>query len=292
MSYLLVDASESTPSRNLDSHILRLKDSHEMRIFPRPVPPILCLLVFVAATPLFARAPNIYQITPATTTMLVGESRPFRMVDENGRAQQKVTWILSDEDAFQSIPGDELRLFSKRAGEFRLTARTDFAVAEATIKVTDGPVPVPGTVQWSSGSMPGCTTTRLIKAKPGYGPDVFQQSRCEDGEYLAAYTSSGVQLWRRKMNDNGAPSESSSGGSDYEVLGNRLEPTSASVCDSVSVGTGQQHIRDLLTARKLTFREERPGSNVWLVEEANAQCRLWFDEKLLLSKKRKVFVTE
>jgi hypothetical protein len=31
---------------------------------------------------------------------------------------------------------------------------------------------------------------------------------------------------------------------------------------------------------------------VWLVEQSNAQCRLQFDDKLVLAKKKKVFVVE
>ena len=81
-------------------------------------------------------------------------------------------------------------------------------------------------------------------------------------------------------------------GNSYEVLGNRLDTTSKSVCDSVTPGTEQQKIRDLLADRNLSFHEEGTGSRVWLVEESNAQCKLWFDEKLLLEKKRKVFVTD
>jgi hypothetical protein len=31
---------------------------------------------------------------------------------------------------------------------------------------------------------------------------------------------------------------------------------------------------------------------VWLVEESNTQCKMWFDEKSVLGKKRKVLVVE
>jgi hypothetical protein len=47
--------------------------------------------------------------------MLIGESRSFRMVDQNGQAQHKVTWTLSDAGAFASTEGDEVQLVPKRA---------------------------------------------------------------------------------------------------------------------------------------------------------------------------------
>jgi hypothetical protein len=54
----------------------------------------------------------------------------------------------------------------------------------------------------------------------------------------------------------------------------------------------QQKIHDLLTERKRPYREEPAGGRVWLAEESNSQCRLWFDEKSVPVKKRKVFTGE
>jgi hypothetical protein len=250
-------------------------------------------LVWAGPASAFGQGPNTYQITPDKTTMLIGEERPFRMVDQNGHEQHKVTWSVSDEDALQVVGGDEMELISRRAGEFRITARTDFAVAEATVNVVDGPILPTGTVKWASGKKDGCTTTKLIKAvqRPG-GPAVFEQSVCADGEYIAAYTSDGVQMWRRKMSDNGAGAPSDPGGNDYESVGSRLETKSPSVCDAVSVGMEQEKIREMLAQQKLTFREEPGGGRVWLVDEASTQCKLSFDEKGVLVKKKKVFVVE
>jgi len=258
-----------------------------------PLRQILCSGVSLLwAVALFGHGPNSYQITPDKSTMLIGEWRSFRMVDQNGQAQHKVTWTLSDADAFESTEGDEVQLVPKRAGDFRLMARTDFATAEASVKVVDGAALPVGTVKWSSGGKKGCKTTKIIPAVPRpNGPDIFEQSICEDGEYAAAYTASGVQLWRRKISNNGAPGDPG-GNNNYEDLGSRLEPHSTSVCDSVTVGSEQQKVRDLLAQHNLSFREEPGGGRVWLVEESNTQCRLWFDEKSVVVKKRKVFVVE
>jgi hypothetical protein len=48
-------------------------------------------------------------ITPGRTTMLIGESRTFRLVDQNGHMQHDVTWSDSDDGAFDVGKGDEQR---------------------------------------------------------------------------------------------------------------------------------------------------------------------------------------
>lgn len=253
------------------------------------VAPLQAGVLLLAGGAAFGASPNTYQITPDQSTMTIGESRSFRMVDENGQAQHKVRWTISNVDAFQETEGDELHLYARIAGEFRLTARTDFAVAEASVKVVDAKDMTQGTKRWESGKKEGCTTIKVLLARPNPN-DVYayQQTQCEDGVYLAGYTSDGVQLWRRKISD----SPSQTGSNDYEVEGEHLEAHPASVCDTVQIGAEQTKIREMLTEQHLSFREQPGAEHVWLVDQSNAQCRLQFDEKLVLAKKKKVIVVE
>jgi hypothetical protein len=142
--------------------------------------------------------------------------------------------------------------------------------------------------------MEGCKTVKIILARPTpNGPYVFQQSICPDGEFVAAYTADGVQLWRHKLSDKGiaAGVPNSPEGNDYKVEGNRLDARAASICDSVTKGMEQQKVHELIAQRNITFRQETAG-NLWVVDEQNAQCKLWFDERALPRKKKKVFVAE
>jgi hypothetical protein len=54
----------------------------------------------------------------------------------------------------------------------------------------------------------------------------------------------------------------------------------------------QEKIRAMLTEQHLSFREQPGAEHVWLVEQSNAQCRLQFDDKQMLVKKKKVFVVQ
>jgi hypothetical protein len=58
------------------------------------------------------------------------------------------------------------------------------------------------------------------------------------------------------------------------------------------VGDDEAKIRDPLHQENPTFSEGNAPERVWTIGESNTQCKLWFDEKYVLTKKRKVFVAE
>jgi hypothetical protein len=235
------------------------------------MPRVLCfVLLFVWADALPGQSSSFVVITPQSAALLVGESRPFRLVDQNGQLQRNVTWTVSDPDALQANGGDELTVMAKQAGDFRISAQSKNGSAEATVKVMEGKMPV-GTKIWSGGTVPGCKSLQLVQAMPSAnGPDMYETSRCADGPGATSATPE----------------------SKNKVEASRINLAWASICDSVLVGTDQQKIRDLLHQRNLSFSEGASGKRVWIVEESNKRCELWFDDKSVLTKKRKVFVTE
>jgi hypothetical protein len=205
--------------------------------------------------------------------------------------RRNVSWTISDPDAFQVDESDELVITARRSGDFRISARSADGSAEATAKVMEGTTLPVGTVKWSAGTIRGCKTTKIMPAVPtANGPDVFEQSQCEDGEYIAAYTADGILLWRRKAGDPGVPKVAEI--TKNAVVAGRLNLRSTSICDSVLVGTDQQKIRDLLNQHQLSFTEGSPSERLWVIEQSNLQCKLWFDENSVLAKKRKIFVSE
>jgi hypothetical protein len=255
------------------------------------MPRMLCFLVlFVCANALAAQSSSFVVITPQSATLLVGESRPFRMVDQNGQLQRNVTWTVSDPDALQANGGDELTIIAKQTGDFRISAQSKNGSAEATVRIMEGKMPV-GTRIWSGGTRPGCKSVQLVQAMPSAnGPDMYETSHCADGDYVTALTSDGMQLWRRRLGAAGAPPAIPD--SKTTVEASRINLASPSICDAVLLGTDQQKIRDLLRQRNLSFSEGASGERLWIVEESNKRCELLFDDKSALTKKRKVFVTE
>jgi hypothetical protein len=248
------------------------------------------LLIWAIALP--GQSPAFFAITPDKVIMVIGDSRTFRMVDQNGHRPAHVSWTISDPDAFQVEEGDDLVITSKRAGDFRVTGQSTDGSAEATVTVQEGKTLPNGTAMWTSGTAAGCKSVKLTQAMPSAnGPDMYEQSHCGDGDYITAYTSDGLQMWRRKLGgDPGTPT--ASGNTKNLDAPARLNPRSSSICDLAVVGTEQQTIRDLIHQHNLTFSEGTAAERVWTVEESSTQCKLWFDDKAILTKKRKIFTTQ
>jgi hypothetical protein len=251
---------------------------------------VMCLaLSLLWAVALPGQSSSFVAITPQSATLLTGESRSFRLVDQNGRSQRNVTWTISDPDALQANAGDELTITAKQTGDFRISAQSENGSAEATVKVMEGKIPVGATI-WSSGTAPGCKSIQLVQAMPSAnGPDMYDTSHCEDGDYVTALTSDGMVLWRRRVGGSGAAPAPDSKNT---IVPGRMSLDSTSICDSILVGADQQKIRDLLHQRNLSFSEGPSGEREWIVDEPNRQCQLWFNDKSVLTKKRKIFVNE
>jgi hypothetical protein len=254
--------------------------------------PAIGFLLLGCASSLAAqsRAPLFVKITPNSVSIPVGGSASFRLVDQAGHMVPHVAWHVSDPDAFWIEDGEEFSITAKEPGDYRVDGRTPDGEAEATVRVTRDDASPGATPQWISGGVEGCKTVKIARAMPNSaGVAVYQQTECDDGNYIAAYRADGVQLWRTKVSDTGVPP--SAAGMIPANPPARLNARSKSVCDSISVGDDQARIRDLLHQQDLTSSESN-SDHSWTIDESNTQCVLWFDEKSLVSKKRKVFVTK
>ncbi|MFZ3216460.1 MAG: Ig-like domain-containing protein [Candidatus Acidiferrales bacterium] len=257
-------------------------------------------LLLLGSPALRAQSVAFVVVSPNSATLLVGNSRSFRLVDQNGQWQHDVTWTVSDAAGLQANTGDELTVTAKQPGDFRITGESKNGSADASVKVLEEKMPV-GTLIWTSGTVPGCKSVQLVQAMPSAnGPDMYDTSHCPDGDYVTALTSDGIQLWRRRIGAPGPVGAAGAGpgmpGASAESattpLASRINLGAPSVCDALALGTSEQKARDLLHQRNLSFSEGAAAERVWNVEESGRQCKLWFDEKLLLAKKRKIFVSD
>jgi hypothetical protein len=222
--------------------------------------------------------------------MLVGDTRPFRAVDDQGHALHEVQWTISEPRLAELSSGDDVEITAKAAGSFTLTAHASAGFADARIEVVQASALPEGTIKWKVADRPGCHTIRITPAVPSAGgPDIFEESGCADGTYVQALTADGVLLWRRKM-DSEPHSPAGSTGSNQASPVASLNPRARSICDAISVGMPKGQVAELVKAHKLATPDS--SGSVWLVEEPGSQCKLWFDAGFEVTKKRKILVTE
>ena len=254
---------------------------------------VASLLVDASA---YGQAARSVGISPEKATLLVGESRTFRLVDQNGRMQQDASWSVSDSSALETRSGAELTVTTKAVGDFAVSAQSAGGSAEASLKVVEGTSLPNGTAKWSGVSFEGCKSVHVVPAVPSAsGVDVYDQSVCPDGEYVSAYTSDGTLAWRNKIGGSAAPPP-------QELTRNQpttvpLNPShvnyrAASICNQASLGTTRQELEHLLKQRNLDPGSNHDGQQVWVIDESSVRCKLSFNEKSLLSKKQKILVND
>ena len=250
-----------------------------------------CLIVLasvICCTLLSAQSAPLVSVSPASATMLVGESHRFRAVDGSGHALRNVDWTVFEPGIVEITAGDEVLVTALRAGKVTLRAHAGDGSADAHIEVVEGNSLPQGTVIWSSGDLPGCRTRKIMPAVPvPNGPDVFEESQCADGTYIRAYTSDGILMWRRKISTNGTPGTKAA---EPAPPSNSFNTRAGSICDSISVGMKDEAVGDLLQARNLAV--PATTQKIWVIEEEGVQCKVWFGATSCVVKKRKTLTAE
>jgi plastocyanin len=100
-----------------------------------------------------AGKPTLY-ITPDKAGMLIGEFRGFALFDTDGhKLTAAADWSVSSSYHATLRQGDEPTVTAKNEGTFKVTARIDTRIAEATIKVYRDKLPIGATI-WSVAPVP------------------------------------------------------------------------------------------------------------------------------------------
>jgi len=100
-----------------------------------------------------AGKPTLY-ITPDKAGMLIGESRGFALFDTDGhKLTASADWSVSSSYHATLKQGDEPVVTAKNEGTFKVTARIDTRIAEASIKVYRDKLPIGATI-WSVAPVP------------------------------------------------------------------------------------------------------------------------------------------
>ena len=111
-------------------------------------------------------APYALQITPATLTMQVGDTRQFSAVDNHGYPRMDVIWSVSDPTIATLAPDGSPTLTAVASGQVTLTANAEGTTAQETITVVSTRALAAGAATWSASRMAGFSLLQLSQAMP------------------------------------------------------------------------------------------------------------------------------
>jgi hypothetical protein len=243
----------------------------------------------------FAQNPPSLLVEPSKAVMLVGDSRTFRAVGEDGRKRQNVAWNVSPESAATLTTADDeatLRA-TEPSATVVLTARAGDDSAEASIEIRSGTAMAVGTALWSVTNLPGCKSGKITQAVPtANGPDLYVEEACPDGTYIRAMTADGREIWRRRLGDLAALAPPGVTTKEKTQTAERLNLSARSLCDDVSPGMTKDAVSKLVEDRNLRLGNKERESNNWMIEEQGFRCKIVFSETGTVASKKKVIVTD
>ena len=156
-------------------------------------------------------APHSVQVTPATATISVGDTKQFNAVDELGRPMSVATWTVSDPGLASITTDSSPTLTSLGAGTLTLTAHVEGVTSQAQVTIfAAGTIPT-GTATWSVPNVPGFVATQIAQAVPtDSGPDLYSIQSSSDARHsvVQALTADGRQMWQKSLpilNGNSVP---------------------------------------------------------------------------------------
>jgi hypothetical protein len=243
----------------------------------------------------FAQSPPPIVVVPSKVTMLVGETRTFRAVGEDGRIRQNVRWSISPEHAAKlTTDGDEATLSAAEpSSNVIVTAYASGDSAEASIEILGGKSLPTGTAIWSVTNLPGCKTSNMTQAVPtANGPDIYVEEACPTGAFVRAMTADGRELWRRRIGGSAVPVPAGPEINEEAHPGEHLKLSSRSFCDAISPGMSKESVSKLAETRNLRLAEIKQQDRNWTIEEEGFRCSLLFDDAGTVVKKKKTVVTD
>jgi len=147
-----------------------------------------------------ATSPTSLQITPTNVNMLIGNTRQFTAVDQNGLPRTDATWTVSDSTVATITTDSAPTLTGIATGQVTLTANVGSVSAQTQVTISGQASFVPGTVLWSAPTIPGFAVGQVAQALPtqALGLNLYSISTSTDGtrSQIQAFTTDGQMLWQ------------------------------------------------------------------------------------------------
>ncbi len=166
--------------------------------------------VVVTVTP-----PTSLSLTPATLSLMVGDSRTLKLADQNGSAVTGANWTIDNTAVLSLSTDDPPVITALNPGTAKVTAALGSLSAQTTINVylpgSNGGFP-PGTVKWSVAPASGFTPSAMLQAVPTAGntPDLIaieSNNSFPRISIIRGLTADGQQIWQAPLTQYVTPTD-------------------------------------------------------------------------------------
>jgi len=220
-------------------------------------------------------------VTPSSATVLLGESRPFRAVNRDGRPGSAVRWDSSSSEAQIYGTGSDIEVEFREPGEYTIHAYSPDGSGSAKIRVLALRALPYGTKKWTVESFQGCQTKQIVPAIPAAGStnDVFMSDSCPRGNVIRALTAEGLENWRTWTSEKDIDPSKLSAYEPKALLGK-------SVCDNVQADMSRDDVTRLAAAAKVDLPDTERSKDTWTFEEGAGECRVTFHDGKVTKKQK------
>jgi hypothetical protein len=158
--------------------------------------------------------PTSLQITPAGVSMLIGATKQFIVLDNQGLLRYDATWTVDNASLGTITSGSSPTLTALAAGTITLTATVQSVSAQMPVTISSLGSLVNGTILWSAPSLAGVASQQMMQAVPTmFGPDVYSIQSNATQTLVQAFTAEGQEMWQTMLPLlSGNPTPDGSGG--------------------------------------------------------------------------------
>jgi len=144
--------------------------------------------------------PTSLQITPAGVNMLVGDTKQFVAMDNQGLIRYDATWTVDNPSLGSITTGSSPTLTALASGTVTLTATVQSVSAQMPVTISTLASFPAGTVLWSTPPVAGYSSSQIAQAvTTEFGPDIYFVQGSSTQTLVQAFTSDGQQTWQAQL---------------------------------------------------------------------------------------------
>ena len=144
--------------------------------------------------------PTSLQITPAGVNMLVGSTKQFIVMDNQGLLRYDATWTVDNSNLGSVTTDSTPTLTALAAGTLTLTATVQGVSAQMPVTISALSSFPNGTILWSAPPTPGFSPAQIVQAIPSdFGPSAYSVQVNSTQTLVQAFTGEGQEMWQATL---------------------------------------------------------------------------------------------